>query len=81
MYRCMGVRFNPPQFIQLQKGVRSRATRFLVRIRSIIEMIWWIGLAPWEFEFPSPGSLISLAPLPTVSQGYLQGVGDIYIYI
>jgi len=31
----------------------------LVRIRFIIEMIWWIGLAPWEFEFPFPGSLIS----------------------
>ena len=22
-------------------------------------MIRWIGLAPWEFEFPSPGSLTS----------------------
>jgi len=22
-------------------------------------MIWWTGLAPWEFEFPFPGSLIS----------------------
>jgi hypothetical protein len=30
----------------------------LVRIHFIIEMIWWIGLAPWEFEFPFPGSLI-----------------------
>ena len=20
-------------------------------------MIWWTGLAPWEFEFPFPGSL------------------------
>jgi len=25
----------------------------------IIVMIWWTGLAPWEFEFPFPGSLIS----------------------
>ena len=24
----------------------------LVRVHFIIEMIWWIGLAPWEFEFP-----------------------------
>ena len=24
----------------------------LVRIHLIIEMIWWTGLAPWEFEFP-----------------------------
>ena len=31
----------------------------LVRIHFIIEMIWWTGLAPWEFEFTFPGSLIS----------------------
>ena len=31
----------------------------LVRIHLIVVMIWWTGLAPWEFEFPSPGSLIS----------------------
>ena len=31
----------------------------MVRIHLIIEMIWWTGLAPWEFEFPFPGSLIS----------------------
>jgi len=31
----------------------------LVPIHLIIEMIWWTGLAPWEFEFPFPGSLIS----------------------
>ena len=31
----------------------------LVRIHFTIEMIWWTGLAPWEFEFPFPGSLIS----------------------
>jgi len=29
----------------------------LVRIKFIIEMIWWTGLAPWEFEVPFPGSL------------------------
>ena len=33
--------------------------RLLVRIHFIIEMIWWTGLAPWEFEFPFPGSLTS----------------------
>ena len=27
----------------------------LVRIRFIIEMSWWTGLAPWEFEFPFLG--------------------------
>ena len=31
----------------------------LVRIHFIIEMIWWTGLSPWEFELPFPGSLIS----------------------
>ena len=30
-----------------------------VRINFIIEMIRWTGLAPWEFEFPFPGSLAS----------------------
>ena len=34
-----------------------------VRIHFIIEMIWWTGLAPWEFEFSSPGSLISTIPV------------------
>ena len=24
----------------------------LVQIHFIIEMIWWTGLAPWEFESP-----------------------------
>ena len=31
----------------------------LVRIPFIIDMIWWTGLAPCEFEFPFPGSLMS----------------------
>ena len=30
-----------------------------VQIHFIIEMIWWTGLAPWELEFPFPGSLTS----------------------
>ena len=29
----------------------------LVRIHLIIVMIRWTGLAPWEFEFPFPGTL------------------------
>ena len=38
--------------------------KLLVRIHVIIEMVGWTGLAPWEFEFPFPGSLTStfLAP-------------------
>ena len=31
----------------------------MVRIHFIIVMIRWTGLAPWEFEFPFPGSLTS----------------------
>ena len=31
----------------------------LIRIRFIIVMIYWTGLAPWEFEFSFPGSFIS----------------------
>ena len=31
----------------------------LVRVHLIIVMIRWTGLAPWEFEFPCPGSLTS----------------------
>ena len=36
----------------------------LVRIHFIILMIGWTGLAPWEFEFPFPGSLTSLVLAP-----------------
>ena len=31
----------------------------LVRVHFIIVMIRWTGLAPWEFEFPFPGSRTS----------------------
>ena len=34
----------------------------LVRVHFIIVMIRWTGLAPWEFEFPLPGSLTSTRP-------------------
>ena len=36
---------------------RPRRARVIVRTHFIIVMIRWIGLAPWEFEFPFPGSL------------------------
>ena len=29
---------------------------FQILVHFIIEMIWWTGLAPWEFEFSSVGS-------------------------
>ena len=31
----------------------------LDRIHLIIVMMRWTGLAPWEFEFPFPGSITS----------------------
>jgi len=45
-------------------GGREREREFfvdnlLVRIHFIIVMMRWTGLAPWEFEFPFPGSLAS----------------------
>ena len=40
----------------------------MVRIHFVIEMIWWTGLAPWEFEFPFPGSLTSTFHLPPASR-------------
>ena len=41
------------------QGERERVVdNPLVRIHFIIVMIWWTGLAPWEFEYPFPGSLI-----------------------
>ena len=46
----------------------------LVRIHFIIETIWWTGLAPWELEFPFPGSRTStfLAPLREVFSSCLR---------
>ena len=38
---------------------RSLFFNLLVRIHFTIVMIRWTGLAPWEFEFPFPGSRIS----------------------
>jgi len=34
----------------------------------IIVMISWTGLAPWEFEFPFPGSLTSTFLTQSVCQ-------------
>jgi len=56
----------------------------LVRIYSIIEMIWSTGLAPWEFEFLFLASLISTfllnmasfeAPLAGVDESQRTGAG------
>ena len=41
----------------------------LVRIHFIIVMIRWTGLAPWEFEFPFPGSLTSTFLMAALGRG------------
>ena len=44
----------------VQENPRERfIDNLLVRIHVAIVIIWWTGLAPWEFEFPFPGSLTS----------------------
>jgi len=48
--------------VALKKVQREREffiENLLVRIHFMIVMIGWTGLAPWEFEFPFPGSLKS----------------------
>jgi hypothetical protein len=43
--------------LQLADPCRERdffIDNLLVRIHVIIVMIWWTGLAPWEFEYPFP---------------------------
>jgi len=43
----------------MQGGREFFNVNLLVRIHFIIVMIRWTGLAPWEFEFPFPGTLAS----------------------
>ena len=40
----------------------ERDTSLLTTYWSSFEIIWWTGLASWEFEFPFPGSLIFTLP-------------------
>ena len=42
----------------------------LVQIHFIIVMTRWTGLAPWEFEFPFPGSLTSTVQYGSWGIGY-----------
>ena len=49
-----------PRVVWLQGQERDFfIDNLLVRIRLFIEMIWWTGLASWDFEFPFPGGLAS----------------------
>ena len=47
----------------------------VARIHFIVEMFWWTGLAPWELEFPLPGSLTStvLHTSKLIRQTFLPG--------
>ena len=45
----------------------------LVRIHCFIEVIWWTSLAPWEIEFPFPGSLVSTFLDSPISWDYYIG--------
>jgi len=50
----------PPRAIGERGDQQPPDTRGLsLCSESTLEMIWWTGLAPWEFEFHHPGSLIS----------------------
>ena len=47
-------------FIMTRQDTNFFIDDLLVRMHSVIEMIWWTGLAPWELEFSFPGSRISI---------------------
>ena len=51
--------------------------QLLVRIHFITVMIRWTGLAPWEFEFPSPGSLTSTFLTLVVNLQVPEPAGDV----
>ena len=64
------------QRVDFQRGGAGGEREFfidnlLVRIYFIAVMIRWTGLAPWEFEFPFPGSLTST--FLTGGQGAVDG--------
>ena len=43
----------------IPKAIVRDIENLLVRIHFVLEIIWWTGLAPWEFEFRFSGSLTS----------------------
>jgi len=46
----------PRAYLAVRRQIK---VTYLWAFAAIIEMIWWTGLAPRDFEFPFPGSLIS----------------------
>jgi len=51
--------YGGPAFANIRSEREFFIDNLLVRVHFIIVMIRWTGLAPWEFEFPFPGSLAS----------------------
>jgi len=45
--------------LHVSRGRHFFVHNLLPQIHFIIVMIRWTGLAPWEFEFPFSGSLVS----------------------
>jgi len=68
---------NPVRFLEHRE--RCFIDNLLVRIHFIIAMIRWTGLAPWEVEFPFPGSLTltnTLHQIEGVLNGRIDPIGN-----
>ena len=50
-------------YVQRERERKFFIDKLLVRIHLIIVMICETGLAPWELDFPYPGSLTSTFPV------------------
>jgi len=48
--------------------------------REIIVMMRWTGLAPWEFEFPFPGSLTSTFLMRRENHFSYFGTGECFVF-
>jgi len=63
----------------LQRERECFIDNLLVRIHFIIVMIRWTGLAPWEFEFPFPGSLASTFLGHCRDDGFVKSTQDVHL--
>ena len=69
---------------QIQQHLHPEGNFFidnlLVRMHFVVEIIWWTGLAPWEFQFPFPGNLKStflIIPCSRLPYIYPLGAGAV----
>ena len=61
----------PPHTLSIaarSSSINFAVNNLLVRIHFLIVIITWTGFAPWEFEFPLPGSLTSALLVQTRKQ-------------